>query len=277
MPVLRIREQGRLADGTFRVAVSFDQREEDEPVNLRDPFTDRQEADLAWNFEDYLRFPFVEGVRARVAATSIVPYGEQLFVQLFPPGSAAYLAYQFARHDDIGTLRVEVVGKPTFHRLHWEALKDPALPQAFALDVPVSRVLLTRPVEPAVLRSAPIIRVLLVTARPFGRRDVGYRTISRPLLELLRQAKLPVQIDLLRPATYASLDRHLQAATADHGAGYYHIIHLDTHGAVLAYRELQRTTEASRYLYAAPALQSRPGRPDLIPYTGEKAFLFLEA
>ena len=56
------------------------------------------------------------------------------------------------------------------------------------------------------------LNILLVTARPFGRGDVGYRTMSRPLLDGLRQSSLPVTLDLVRPGTWEALRGHLRAA-----------------------------------------------------------------
>src|SRR6516164_5443100 len=84
-----------------------------------------------------------------------------------------------------------------------------------------------------------VINLLIVTARPSGIRDVGYRTISRPLVEALRNANLRVQVEILRPGTYKALENHLREATAKHGEGHYHVIHFDVHGAVLTHKQFQ--------------------------------------
>ena len=63
------------------------------------------------------------------------------------------------------------------------------------------------PAQPA---ETPTLKLLVVTARPGGARDVGYRTISRPLLAMVRDAALPVEVELLRPATYRSLVEYLE-------------------------------------------------------------------
>jgi hypothetical protein len=85
----------------------------------------------------------------------------------------------------------EIAGSAEFHALHWEAMKDLELPCAFALEGPMVRKNLTPHPVDAELRPSPTINILVVTARPGGERDVGYRTISRPLVEGLRpgQAK----------------------------------------------------------------------------------------
>lgn len=117
----------------------------------------------------------------------------------------------------------------------------------------------------------PTVNLLIVTARPHGKKDVAYRTISRPMVEALRQAQVPVQIDILRPGTYQALEHHLQETRDRQGAGYYHVIHFDVHGAVLSYDKLQEGCKTDLFVY-----QARYGRDDIQKYDGHKAFLFLE-
>jgi hypothetical protein len=81
----------------------------------------------------------------------------------------------------------------------------------------------------------PTLNLLVVTARPGGAGDVGYRTITRPLLEALGRARLRVDVDLVRPGTWKALTGRLEAATRDRGAGYYHAVHFDLHGALLGF------------------------------------------
>jgi hypothetical protein len=89
--------------------------------------------------------------------------------------------------------------------------------------------------------------VLLVVARPHGKHDVGYRTISQPLVEAVQNANLPVKIDILRPGTYRALVEHLKNTTARRDKGYYHLIHFDFDCAVLDYDTLGH--EAGRFVY----------------------------
>ena len=149
------------------------------------------------------------------------------------------------------------------------------MPQPFALEAPIVRKnLKTQPIK-ANVRPSPTINVLLVSARPSGERDVGYRTISRPLVEALRQANVRVRIDIVRPGTYKELERRLQTARqalepGEAPGGYYHVVHFDVHGAVMTYEQAQKNAEANRFMFR------RYGRADLEPYEGYKAFLFLE-
>ncbi|HEY0783104.1 MAG TPA: CHAT domain-containing protein, partial [Thermoanaerobaculia bacterium] len=267
--MIEIREQGRLADGRFAVKVRFDGAEEYDAV-AGDPFAPEDEALLAWYFEEHLRFPFLRGVDAQKAAVSVKAYGESLFGQLFAERDA-YLAYGQEVAKGVDALAWAVAGSEEFHRLHWEALKDPRLPRAFALEAPMVRQnRKPRPLS-ADGRPWPTLNLLLVTARPFGPKDVGARTISRPLVETLRASGARVDVNILRPATYEALENHLQEVRDREGAGYYHAVHFDVHGGLLTHEQLQKTIDGGRVLYGA-----RYARADLPAYPGQKAFLFLE-
>ena len=124
-----IQERSGLADGRNAV-VSFDGQGE-YPVTVANPFSEKQEEELEWYFEDHLRFPFVEGVRAREAAAGVQAYGEALFAQVFGVLKRYAVALDQGGPAD---LRFAIAGSPAFHQLHWEALKDPELPRAFALE-----------------------------------------------------------------------------------------------------------------------------------------------
>jgi tetratricopeptide (TPR) repeat protein len=267
MTLISIRERGLT---TGQPAVAIDDQEFPLTNGLKDPFSAEEEERLEWYFEKHMRFPFVQQVKAREAAQSVTTYGHKLFEQLFAD-RRAYSRYQSALQQGVETLSLEVVGSPEFHRFHWEALKDPDLPLPLALQAPmVRRNLQPRKIE-AHPRPSPTLNLLVVTARPGVERDVGYRTISRPLVESLRQANLRVSIDILRPGTYEALDKHLRATRDRHGAGYYHVIHFDVHGLVMSYKELQRGFQPSSHSY-----QARYGRQDITPYEGSRAYLFLE-
>lgn len=268
MTVITIQQTGNIGE-RFRASVSFDHQGQ-YPLTIGSPSSEQQEEALEWYFEQHLRFPFTDQVKAGEAAESITHYGETLFRQVFadPEAQAEYIA---ARRQGVNTIQFEISGSPEFHRLHWEALKDPNQPRAFALD----GVMVRKNDRPQLVRArvqpTPTINLLIVVARPSGPRDVAYRTISRPLVENLRQAGLPVQIDIVRPGSYEALDTHLQQTTATHGVGYYHVIHLDMHGALLTFAEVQQGVAANRYVYG-----SRFGRDDIQPYAGLRAFLFME-
>lgn len=268
MTLVSIREQVGAADGP-NATLSFD-NEGVYPLTIRDPFSGQMEKLLGWYFEEYIRFPFTHHAQAQQAADSITAYGETLFKQVFADRQA-FAIYQDALEAGLETLTFEIAGSPDFHRLHWEALKDPELPRPLALHAPMVRKNLGHQAAQATWRPSPTINLLIVTARPGGAQDVGYRTISRPLIQALRQTGPPVQIEILRPGTYEALVNHLEDVRAQYGSGHYHVIHLDVHGALLTCAQLQQGREADRLM-----LQTRYARDDIAPYEGHRAFIFLE-
>jgi hypothetical protein len=263
MTIIRIREEKGVEDAN--AAVSFDDRGE-YPAAIIDPFDEAEEGRLEWYFEQHLRFPFTEQVRARQAAESIRRYGERLFQQVFAD-KGSYAEYVTARKAGLDQLRFEIIGSPAFHALHWEALRDPDLPRAFSLYAPVVRRNRKPQTLPGGAAPSPTVNLLVVVARPHVERDVGYRTVTRPLVEGLRTARLPVDVDVVRPGTYRALKDHLE----EKGAGYYHVVHFDLHGGLLRWEDFRKGGESDRFTYRA-----RYGRPDLAKYDGIKAFLFFE-
>nr|WP_242049249.1 CHAT domain-containing protein [Aulosira sp. FACHB-615] len=264
MPTITIREEST-TEGGFNAILSFDGRGE-YPVKITDPFSSKVEKQLEWYFEEWLIFPLLDTVKAEAAAASIKTYGEELFEQVFA-NRKAYSEYDLLRRN-LSQLQIEIVGKtPEFQALHWEALRDPDLPRPLAVDC----VMVRKSNKPAPIyadvQTSPTINLLVVVARPDEEQDVGYRTISRPLLDLIENSHLRVNIELLRPGTYQALSDHLEAK----GEGYYHVIHLDCHGALMTYEEIQKPKKPGRYLY-----QGRYGRNDWQKFDGVRAFLAFE-
>ncbi|ODH02857.1 Tfp pilus assembly protein PilF [Nostoc sp. KVJ20] len=265
MPIITIREEST-TEGGFNAILSFDGRGE-YGVKITDPFTPKVEKQLEWYFEDWLMFPLLDTVKAEAAAASLKTYGEQLFAQVFRVDFNAYSAYQQLR-GNLSQLQVEIVGKTSeFQALHWEALRDPDLPRPLAVDC----VMVRKRNQPAPIyadvQTSPVINLLVVVARPDEEQDVGYRTISRPLMELIENSDLRVNVELLRPGTYQALSDHLEAK----GAGYYHVIHLDCHGALMSYEQIQQPSKPGRYLY-----RGRYGRNDWQKFDGVRAFVAFE-
>ncbi|MBD2443982.1 tetratricopeptide repeat protein [Dolichospermum sp. FACHB-1091] len=265
MSVITIREQQQTATG-FAASLSFGDGEYD--IIITDPFTPQEERELEWYFEEWLVYPMVDKIKAERAKNSVKTYGERLFDQVFHDNKA-YSKYQQLKNN-LSHLQIEIVSKtPEFQALHWEALQEPNLPRPLAVDC----VMLRKSVNPAVgsvnLPTSPVINLLVVVARPDEEKDVGYRTISRPLVELIENGQLRVNVELLRPGTYQALSQHLE----EKGANFYHIIHLDMHGALLTHEQVQvqEPSAVNRYLF-----KGRYGRDDLQPFEGVKAFLAFE-
>ncbi|MFN6199058.1 MAG: CHAT domain-containing protein, partial [Dolichospermum sp.] len=263
MPVITIREQQQTATG-FAASLSFGDGEYD--IIITDPFTHQEEEDLEWYFEEWLVFPMTETVKAERAKNSVKIYGEKLFEQVFQD-KKAYSKYQQVKNN-LSQVQIEIVSKtPEFQALHWEALQDPDFPRPLAVDCVMLRKSVNSAVGSVNLPLSPVINLLVVVARPDEEKDAGYRTISRPLVELIENGKLRVNVELLRPGTYQALSQHLEAQ----GANFYHIIHLDMHGALLTHKQVEKPSAVNRYLF-----KGRYGRDDLQPFEGVKAFLAFE-
>jgi tetratricopeptide (TPR) repeat protein len=269
VPLIRIQGHPGGPNGSNAI-VSFDHGPE-YPITISDPFTEQEEQELEWYFEDHLTFPFTNKVRAQHAAASITTYGEQLFKQVFGDAEI-YAEYKAILKSGLSNLHIEIAGSPQFHALHWEAMRDPQTQQLLALHATILRKNLQPQNLALSAQPSPTINLLIVTARPSGRRDVGYRTISRPLVEALDSANIPVRVEILRPGTYKALENHLRDSTDRHQEGYYHVIHFDVHGAVLSYEQLQQGQQANRFVF-----NQRYARQDLQPYEGDKAFLSFES
>jgi len=265
MPTITISEH-QLNEAGFVARVTVDHQRQYE-VTVSDPFDEREERSLEFYFEEWIQFPFDERVRAERARDSVKAYGEALFAQVFRQDPDAYSDYREACRGGLTNLQIEIEGEsPAFQALHWEAMKDPQQPRPFAVDTVFVRKRFQRGGLPVDLQPSPVINLLVVTARPDEEKDVGYRTISRPLIDAIERGRLRVNVELLRPGTFKALSEHLEGK-----AGFYHMVHFDAHGGLMSYAQFEAGAKNNRYLF-----QARYGRGDIAPYEGEKAFLFLE-
>ena len=108
----------------------------------------------------------------------------------------------------------------------WEALHDPQaglLAQTCQIERRLNTV--RRPDKVGQRWPKDQVNILLVTARPYE-GDVRYRSISRPLVELIDKQDLPAQVTVLRPPTFENLREHLRERP-----NHYHIVHFDGHGS----------------------------------------------
>ncbi|MEA5447148.1 tetratricopeptide repeat protein [Leptolyngbya sp. CCNP1308] len=265
MPTIALRYQ-QASESGFVTTVSIDGQTQ-YSVTIGDPFTERQEQELEFYFEQWIRFPFDNQVIAQRAAASVQTYGESLFEQIFG-GRRAYADYSQACSGGLSQLQIEIEGdSPDFQALHWEALKDPDHPTPLSIEAIFTRKRFRAGGTPDINRvPSPVINLLVVTARPDEESDVGYRTISRPLIEAIHRAQLRVKVEILRPGTFQALAEHLEGKV-----GHYHIVHFDAHGGLMTYDQFEGGVTQDRYLYKA-----RYGRPDMERYTGQRAFLFFE-
>jgi len=233
-------------------------------VEFQDPFTPDREAELRWYFERHIEFPMLETQRAQAAAASLEEYGNSLFRQLFADHD---LHTAFMEQHQSGEVRIVVTGDPEFHRLHWETLWKPRDTNPLANRTVIARKAPSKTAPKIHLPVLPVIRVLVVVARPGGGQDVGYRTISRPLVETLHQANLAVELEFVRPGTWERLKEHI----TQRKPGYFHALHFDGHGVVASVADIEKLrVEGKLLLQTAPAQEAAKDQT-------RKGYLFFES
>jgi hypothetical protein len=191
--------------------------------------------ELHWYFNEYLEEPWVQ-TRPDTIVESIPLYGDYLFQSVLAPNTdeAWTLFWELVNTHNFHRLTISIESRsPSFEALLWETMKRPEHDNfLFKSNVRFCRkpqaILSHRKVT---IRPGKVLRILLVTARPGGRDDVAYETLQRPIVQLARGAKYPVEITLLRPGTFEALRKHLEKGKFKE---YYHIIHLDMHGTMLS-------------------------------------------
>ena len=152
---------------------------------------------------------------------------EQTFTALFGAGRGRDF-YKDAYREGLEHLTLKIASdESTVLAWPWEALHDPeSVPLAHACRLERQLSGQHDPLPLPLPKKLPRerINILLITARPYE-AGVGFRTLSRPLLELIGRKHLPANIDMPRPPTFEQLRRRLSECK-----GYYHIVHFDGHG-----------------------------------------------
>lgn len=229
------------------------------------------DGELRWLLEKYLDYPFEPRThQAARAAAALQVWGEAAFHALFHAGEARDF-YQRASAAGLDRLRLVISSDdPKVLSWPWEALYDPTR-QFIAHHCDIERKL-TRDVDdpPELPATLPRdrINILLVTCRPEGDRDVGYRSVSRPMIDKVHASDLPAEVTVLRPPTLEQLDRVLAERP-----GYFHVLHFDGHGA---YGHLAGGAAAgpqevlhSPHIFAGPqgclVFEKSDGTADLVP------------
>jgi tetratricopeptide (TPR) repeat protein len=225
-----------VADGRFEVVRVVDgETKRSSPVEIADPYDYRVDGEsdarlmgeLGWYLEDFLDHPFDANIdRAQRAENKLKRWGTQAFEALFDTRQTGQW-YGAAVGAGLDQLHLRISSDdPAVLSWPWEALHDPQ--HGFlALGCHIERRLNRDIADPRDLPeslSTDRVNVLLVVARPYD-ADVKYRSISRPLVELVKDKHLPAEVTVLRPPTFEALEDYLKARP-----GYYHILHFDGHG-----------------------------------------------
>jgi tetratricopeptide (TPR) repeat protein len=217
-PAFQVVHQDGRAAGPFEIESPTDRQVEGRP-------TSNLLGELRWYLETFLDYPFppetehVERVRQ-----ALRQWGKDAFNSLFDSRQTGSW-FEDAIKGGLEKLSIRVTSDdPLVLGWPWETLEDEH-PGTLAQTCRIERRLneLASPVE---LPNLPDdrVNVLLVVARPYE-GDVRFGSVARPLIELVESKRLPVDVRLLRPPTFAQLQRHLQDRP-----GYYHLVHFDGHG-----------------------------------------------
>jgi tetratricopeptide (TPR) repeat protein len=207
----------RLSDGKSVVPVAIPSPYEAEVEGRPNSHLMRE---LRWYLECFLDYPFhPETVHADHVLAALKAWGAQAFNALFNRRDAG----EWLAGSSILQIRSD---DPHILSWPWEALFDSQAGSYLAHQRRIERRLNNLP-DPQSVAGLPSdrINILLVVARPYE-ADVRYRSIARPLVELIRSENLPAHVDVLRPPTFDQLRNHLRQH-----AGYYHVLHFDGHGA----------------------------------------------
>lgn len=190
----------------------------------------KQELDLInWYFEQYHIYPYGPFQNRAVAAeTAMKTMGERIFASIFSEGPAQRIYEQVEQN--LSNCRIVVEGSGTESwEVPWELIRDPQRDIWLALEVHSfsRRQSSARRASKPEPMSLATLNVLLIICRPFGYRDIPFRSLARPLLEVFRPFRDRINLDILRPPTFAELSKTLLARP-----NFYHIVHFDGHGVL---------------------------------------------
>jgi tetratricopeptide (TPR) repeat protein len=227
-------------------------------VNL--PVDGVESEKVRWYLEDYAEFPAEPAPAvARDAEAVLATVGRQLFARVFA-GRGAMKVWANAEAD-LARVRVEIDTDPSdVPGVPWELLRDPDADQAVALGA-AAFVRTHHQTARSVRLPEPTteqLRVLLVICRPGGREDVPFRSVASRLVRSGVERLAGLELQVLRPPTFAKLARVLRAA-AEAGRPY-HIVHFDGHGAYLDASLLAEDAVAVSALRYGSTGQAREGR-----------------
>ena len=144
--------------------------------------------ELQWYLETFLDYPFPPEIdHAERVLKALRDWGEHAFSTLFDDRSAGRMFDAATR--DYSKLHLQISSDdPRILSWPWEALRDPEL-GVLAQTCQIERRLNKARDPQSLPDSLPndSVNILLVVARPYGRQDVRFRSIARPLVELIEK------------------------------------------------------------------------------------------
>ncbi len=198
-------------------------------VPFQHPFDEQALVDLRWYLEEYLGFPYgIEPEKAATIEQKFQEWGQQLFELVFRSSEKGREFFQEATREGLDRCEIGIASdNPQVLNLPWELLYSPDYQFIAPLLAGIYRSLSSQAVR-APMGNLPDdkLNILLVIARPYGERDVSFKTIARSMLEALKPIQKQINLKVLRPPSFEEFERELNA----HKQGFYHIVHFDGHG-----------------------------------------------
>ncbi|MGC1122616.1 MAG: CHAT domain-containing protein [Candidatus Methanofastidiosia archaeon] len=157
-------------------------------------------------------------------------WGESLFAQVFTKcdfDPDPRLLYHEAIRHGLNACELCIISDDTrFLGIPWELIRDPTPGRGYlALLLGGFYRKLPTPVIGEDPESRRPFRILLVISRPLGERDIPIQTVAHPVMQALRPFPDRIELEVLRPPTFDTLQKCLNA-----NRGYYHCVHFDGHG-----------------------------------------------
>ena len=232
MQQIRVEHIASKDSHSFRVLRGKDLKAAD-PVDVPSPVAQQVAGrpnsklmgELGWYLERFLDYPFPpETEHAKEVQQALRDWGRAAFTALFGSGRGRDFLHDCVHAGEEVCLQI-ASDDPNVLAWPWEALEDPDAGH-LAFQSGIERRLNQVSDPPPLFEGLPKDRVniLLVICRP-KERDVGYRSIARPLVELIAKHNLPAKVTVLRPPTFDRLREVLAAEK-----GQFHIVHFDGHG-----------------------------------------------
>ena len=193
------------------------------PIPFGNPLNQSLNQEIGWYFQDYLQDPFGDsGARAQEVETSLRNLGRLMFEAVFRGNQEAQSYYSTAVAEGLDGYPLTIVSNnPSFLALPWELLNEPNMGY-LASQLP--SVLRQVSMESLPKFDGPLpaeqLNVLLVS--PVASGESGISTLAAEALDVLESLEVQVELDYLRPPTFAALTEHLSSRTK-----HYHLVHFD--------------------------------------------------
>lgn len=195
------------------------------PVAFQNPLDTADRGEIAWYFQEYLYQPFGPAKeRAAAVETGLRNLRRLLFAAVFSSSETAEQLFAAAAAEGLADYQLAVVSpRPDFLALPWELLNSPET--GYMASGVAS---LIRRVDPAPLPeyagnlATEQLNVLLAAPRPETGEDAPPAGLGAETLSALESLEVQVELDYLRPPTWAALSRRLAERP-----GYYHLVQLD--------------------------------------------------